>query len=256
MLIKRSFAIIISLFLVFSVVTGCSNSAASSDTSSESGNDGKDGNDGKNGGNGNNGNNGSDFVDNLKPAIGKIYYSDGTASYSYFADKKPVGFVASINADGSVDTIIALEQSPNKISFGYDGTSEVTTTENDGEANCAEIIEKKANGPAVGYCRQYDAGIKGFEAGKWYLPARKELLTIADNEDLFTESQLALIKNGYRFDRFSKTNYWTSTLFVTTYTDRKNRMFWVVNLTTGEDFYSTKSNEYNVRPMYKFHYNN
>ena len=264
MYLKRFLIMFLSLFLIFGVVTSCSNSTGSTEGTAEKdgkdGNDGKDGKDGKDGTNATNGTNDANDAenqDNLKPAVGKIYYSDGTASYSYYEDKTPVGFVVSINKDGTVNTIVALTEYDTSIYFEFtDSTYSVNTTDNDGEENCKIIIDGGHNPKAVAWCRNYDSGVEGFGKGKWYLPAKMELMTIAENQDVFIESELALVKNGYTgaLTRFHNSYYWSSTQYQTTISSTKDRCFWVVNPKTCAETFLSKTTEHYIRPMYKFHY--
>src|SRR5574344_2369174 len=73
--------------------------------------------------------------------IGQIYYTDGTVSSSYESGRTPAGIVSDVKPDGSVKTIVALEQ--NSGAWAPSGTTGYNTTFatslSDGKGNWAVI---------------------------------------------------------------------------------------------------------------------
>src|SRR5574344_672517 len=119
--------------------------------------------------------------------IGQIYYTDGTVSSAYVSGKTPAGIVCDVKPDGSVKTIVALEQSSTELRWAPSGTGYTTTFATslaDGKGNWAVIqaadpegSKTAANYPAFSYCNAYTVG--GYT---WYLPSRDELSTIYFNK--------------------------------------------------------------------------
>ena len=189
-------------------------------------------------------------------SIGEIYYSDGTSSYTYIDSKIPVGYIVSLNSDGTIKNILALSGSDSGIVFGPDARYKVHTTDDDGEANCLEISKlEKPDLTAINWCKNYEIGIDGFGKDSWYLPSINELLSVYNNYSFFVKSYNSLIENGYTGKLSGLTgNHWSSTLYVTTITSDENRNFYYVGLKSGSVYYTWANTELYVRPMYKFKY--
>src|SRR5574344_2035983 len=161
--------------------------------------------------------------------IGMIYYTDGNVSSSYESGKTPAGIVCDVKPDGSVKTIVALEQSSTTLAWAPSDTTGYTTTFAtslaDGKGNWAVIQAEDPTGsanaatkyPAFSYCNAYTGG--GYEAGTWYLPSRDELSTICFNKTSINAGLNTLTDGGYSetATQLGTDSYWSSSQYSSSY---------------------------------------
>ena len=189
--------------------------------------------------------------------IGMIYYTDKTVSSAYVSGKTPAGIVCDVKPDGSVKTIVALEQSSTTLEWAPSGTGYTTTFATslaDGKGNWAVIqaadpegSKTAANYPAFSYCNAYTGG--GYDAGTWYLPSRDELSTI-----YFNKAAINAGLNNLRTGSYSGTAtdlgtgwYWSSSQCSSYYDGA-----WVVNFGDGDQEDDDKFNVDDVRSVAGF----
>jgi len=174
--------------------------------------------------------------------IGQIYYTDGTVSSAYVSGKTPAGIVCDVKPDGSVKTIVALEQSSG--AWEPSGTTGYTTTFAtslaDGKGNWAVIqaadpegSKTAANYPAFSYCNAYTGG--GYSAGTWYLPSRDELSTIYFNKAAINAGLKTLSDKGCTATQLGTGWYWSSSQYSSIYS-----YAWFVNFISGNQSYFYK----------------
>src|SRR5574344_1382190 len=153
--------------------------------------------------------------------IGQIYYTDGTVSSAYVSGKTPAGIVCDVKPDGSVKTIVALEQSSTELRWAPSGTGYTTTFATslaDGKGNWAVIqaadpegSKTAANYPAFSYCNAYTGG--GYDAGTWYLPSRDELSPIYFNKAAINAGLKTLSDKGCTATQLGTGWYWSSSQY-------------------------------------------
>ena len=201
-------------------------------------------------------NSSSQINSQLKPAIGKIYYDDGSCSYSYLPGRIPVGFICSLNENGTVDTIIALNDSEKGLELNFAGNQSASSSFTNGVENTKHLRTLTTKSPALQYCNEYSVNVAGFEAGKWYLPALNEMTNLYFYQKYFQDSLDSLIRSGYPklVTTISDVYYWTSTFYVTTTTSDKDRMFYLAKPISNVRTYTLTTYAHYVRPMYKFIY--
>jgi len=168
--------------------------------------------------------------------IGQIYYTDGTVSSSYESGRTPAGIVSDVKPDGSVKTIVALEQ--NSGAWAPSGTTGYNTTFatslSDGKGNWAVIqaadpegSKTATNYPAFSYCNAYTGG--GYDAGTWYLPSRDELSTISFHKTAINTGLKTLSDNGCTATQLGTGWYWSSSQYSSSY-----YYAWDVNFNGGD----------------------
>jgi len=174
--------------------------------------------------------------------IGQIYYTDGTVSSSYESGRTPAGIVSDVKPDGSVKTIVALEQ--NSGAWAPSGTTGYNTTFatslSDGKGNWAVIqaadpegSKTATNYPAFSYCNAYTGG--GYDAGTWYLPSRDELSTISFHKTAINTGLKTLSDNGCTATQLGTGWYWSSSQYSSIYS-----YAWFVNFISGNQSYFYK----------------
>ena len=186
--------------------------------------------------------------------IGQIYYTDGTVSSSYESGRTPAGIVSDVKPDGSVKTIVALEQ--NSGAWAPSGTTGYNTTFatslSDGKGNWAVIqaadpegSKTATNYPAFSYCNAYTGG--GYDAGTWYLPSRDELSTISFHKTAINTGLKTLSDNGCTATQLGTGWYWSSSQCSSVYFSA-----WYVGFGSGGQYYSFKYNIFYVRSVAGF----
>jgi len=186
--------------------------------------------------------------------IGQIYYTDGTVSSSYESGRTPAGIVSDVKPDGSVKTIVALEQ--NSGAWAPSGTTGYNTTFatslSDGKGNWAVIqaadpegSKTATNYPAFSYCNAYTGG--GYDAGTWYLPSRDELSTISFHKTAINTGLKTLSDNGCTATQLGTGWYWSSSQYSSVY-----YVAWLVSFVDGRQGNDYKDSNLNVRSVAGF----
>jgi uncharacterized repeat protein (TIGR02543 family) len=189
--------------------------------------------------------------------IGQIYYTDGTVSSSYESGRTPAGIVSDVKPDGSVKTIVALEQSSTKLAWaplsttGYNTTFETSLSEGKGNwaviqaADSTGSADAATNYPAFNYCNAYTGG--GYDAGTWYLPSRDELSTISFHKTAINTGLKTLSDNGCTATQLGTGWYWSSSQYSSFYLNA-----WYVNFDYGYQYEYGKNGNYDVRSVAGF----
>ena len=187
--------------------------------------------------------------------IGQIYYTDGTVSSSYESGRTPAGIVSDVKPDGSVKTIVALEQ--NSGAWAPSGTTGYNTTFatslSDGKGNWAVIQAADSTGsanaatnyPAFSYCNAYTGG--GYSAGTWYLPSRDELSPIYFNKAAINAGLKTLSDKVCTATQLGTGWYWSSSQYSSYY-----GVAWDVDFYNGDQGYGYEDNVYDVRSVAGF----
>ncbi len=178
---------------------------------------------------------GSD-VSTMAPAIGAIYYSDGTFSTELNPKKNAVGIVAYMN--GNRRLVIAFDEQ-SKLWGGYAvneacltdyGSSDNAKTDFNGLMNTLCLVNA-GNRPAAEYCNSYKPVSSGAGSIGWYLPAAGELNGISSNYNAINSALQKLSKT-----KLSTDYYWTSS-------EIEAGTSWYAKFATGDVHYGDGKNQ-------------
>ncbi|MBR5886323.1 MAG: PEGA domain-containing protein, partial [Alistipes sp.] len=159
----------------------------------------------------------------------------------YYNDGKKEGVVFEVSADGKHGKIVSMTQSVSSLQWSSDETEQKrlvgADSQTDGAANMAiikSISGWKSKYPAFKWCADLGEG--------WYLPAKKELLTIYSKKDVVNANLVYKLSSSY---------YWSSTEYDYRYS---NGVFcaWFVLMSNGYTRSTLKLYDYYVRAVSAF----
>ena len=185
--------------------------------------------------------------------VGDILYSDKSFSAGVLSGKKAIGVIFDvINRLAVALDQTSLYWSTERVDIPVLGNcSEPFSCSTNGKQNTAAIMEYvKTNGktgkyPAAEYCTSYKPSTVyqdevWYAEGQWFLPSMKELQTLYNNKDVVNASLQKV--NAVTL---SSDYYWSST-------EINNNSAWILKMSSGYTYNSSKNIIFRVRPVLAF----
>ena len=194
--------------------------------------------------------------DNDKAKVGDYYYEDGTWSTALNAQKKCIGIVYEVNADGKSGKIMGLMQTNSEKWSTEDIVTGATNT-TDGRANMTTIANLIANSnnskswdtyPIFKWVTEQNNNTDNWDAtnDKWYLPAKDELSAFYTAYDTYGKDNFNAKITTAGGTAFNNIYHYPSS------TESSSTNFWKTAFSSGSTDTDAKTYNYVVRCIRTF----